>query len=81
MPGASLLLVWVSTFPAEDQKALKEHPLADGMQGVKALDVAIKLERTILGEPSETTGLSIQAVTRRELETLIEFDDGEPDEA
>lgn len=60
-------------------KALKEYPLADGMQGVKAIEMAIKLERTILGEPSESSAVSIEAITRRELETLLVPDD-EPED-
>lgn len=63
-------------------KALKENGLSDGMQGVKAIEMAIKLERTILGQPSEHSGISIEQITRRELETLVRIEDEpeDPDE-
>jgi hypothetical protein len=60
---------------------LKEFPLSSGMEAIKAAELTIKLERLITGEPSERRHLSIEEVTRRELETLLiaddDFDDGE----
>ena len=61
-------------------KALKEYPLTDGVQGMKAMEISIKLERTILGEPAESGAVTIESITRRELETLL-VDDDEPEAA
>ena len=65
---------------AKGLQALQERNITSAMDGVRALEMAIKLERQILGEPGENSTMTIEAVTRRELETLIQIDDGEPDE-
>ena len=51
--------------------ALQNHQLDDAMQGVKAIEAAIKLERIVMGEPSERVGLSIDELTRREVESFL----------
>jgi hypothetical protein len=62
-------------------QALQRYELTDAMQAIRAIEMAVKLERTILGEPSETTGVTIESATRRELELLLvqdaTDDDGE----
>jgi len=51
--------------------ALKEHPLSTGMEGVRAAELAIKLERLLAGESSERSTVSIEEVTRRELDRWL----------
>ena len=49
------------------------------MEGVKAAETVIKLERIIAGEPSERTGLTVEQVTRQEIDMLLARDD-EPED-
>ena len=65
--------------------ALKQYPLTSGMEAMRAAEMVIKLERLIAGEPSERTELSIEEVTRREVNQLLvvegdEDDDGEEED-
>ena len=60
-------------------KAIQEFPLTSGMEGVKAAETVIKLERIIAGEPSERTGLTVEQVTRQEIDMLLARDD-EPED-
>lgn len=59
-------------------QALQAHALDSAMEGVRALDASIKLQRVILGEPNERIGFSIEEITRREVESFLaaEDDDG-----
>ena len=52
-------------------EALKQYPLNSAMEAVRAADLAIKLERLVAGEPSQRTAVSVEQVTRREIETLL----------
>lgn len=56
-------------------EALKRFPLNTAAEAVNALEKAIKLERLILGEPSERGELAVAEITRRELDTLLVADD------
>ena len=59
-------------------EAMREYPLASGMEAMKAAEMAIKLERLIAGEPTERTA-SVEEITRREVQSLLvveETDDG-----
>jgi hypothetical protein len=51
--------------------ALREFPLCSGMEAMKAAEMVIKLERLVFGEPSERSVLSVEQVTRREIESLV----------
>lgn len=51
--------------------AIKEHPLTTGMEGVRAAELAIKLERLLVGESSERSTVSVEEVTRRELDRWL----------
>jgi hypothetical protein len=68
-------------------KAIAEYPLTSGMEGMKAAEIAIKLERLLAGEPGERNQVSIEQVTKRELERFVApakgsaEDDGEEDAA
>lgn len=56
-------------------EALRSHPLASGMEAVRALVLAIDKERVIRGEPSERGQVDIEAVIKREYESWLERDD------
>jgi predicted transcriptional regulator len=60
--------------------ALKAFPLTDGMQAIKAAELAIKLERLLAGEASDRTSVSIESITRREIESLLVVEDDDEDE-
>ena len=49
-------------------EALRSMPLATAMEAVRALEMAIRQERLIRGEPSERTAVSVEEVIRREYE-------------
>lgn len=61
--------------------ALKQYPLTSGMEAMRAAEIAIKLERLVAGEASERTELSLEEITKRELESWLESGPGgtEPD--
>jgi SOS-response transcriptional repressor LexA len=52
-------------------KAISEHPLNTGMEGMRAAEIVIKLERLIAGEPSERTEHTIAEVTRQEIDRFL----------
>ena len=60
---------------------MKEFPLRSGMEAIRAAELVIKLERIIHGEPTEPGEESIEAITRREIQTLltVEVDEEEED--
>ncbi len=47
-------------------EALRSMPLATAMEAVRALDMAIRQERLVRGEPSDRTAICIEDVIRRE---------------
>ncbi|NOT30132.1 MAG: hypothetical protein HOP15_06770 [Planctomycetes bacterium] len=51
--------------------AIKEHPLSSGMEGVRAAELVIKMERLLAGESSERSTVSVEEVTRRELDRWL----------
>lgn len=71
---------------ARAAKAISEYPLTTGMEGIKAAEVAIKLERLLAGESNDHTQISVEMATKRELERFIApavgsaEDDGEGDD-
>jgi hypothetical protein len=52
-------------------EALRTMPLSTAMEAVRALDMAIRQERLIRGEPSDRTAISVEEVIRREYERLM----------
>jgi hypothetical protein len=46
-------------------EALRNMSLESAMEAVKAIDLAMKQERLILGEPSERTALSVEDIRQR----------------
>jgi hypothetical protein len=71
---------------ARAAKAISDFPLESGMEGIKAAEIAIKLERLLAGEHNEHSHVSIETTTKRELERFIApapgsiEDDGETDD-
>ena len=59
--------------------ALREYPLTSGMEAVRAAEALIKLERLAAGQASERTELSVEEVTKREIQELLIRDNGEGD--
>ena len=47
-------------------EALRSMPLESAMDAIRALDIGIKHERVVRGEPSERTAHSVEDVIRRE---------------
>jgi len=63
--------------------ALQQFPLNSGMEAMRAAEMVIKLERLVVGEPSERTEVGIEEITRREVTRFLEVavdDDDDDDE-
>jgi len=59
-------------------EALRTMPLSTAMEAVRALDMAIRQERLIRGEPSDRTAISVEEVIRREYERwMLPEEDGD----
>jgi hypothetical protein len=58
---------------------LKEFPLTDGMQAIKAADLTIRLERLLMDEATERVYLDIAALTRGEIDEMLVAEDGADD--
>jgi hypothetical protein len=61
-------------------KAVAELPLNTGMEGIRAAETVIKLERLLAGEPGEATALTVARVTKDEVAKLITTQPEEADE-
>lgn len=57
--------------------ALRDYPLISGMEAMRAAELVIKLERLVFGEATQRSAVSIEQVTRREIETLLAVENGE----
>ena len=61
--------------------ALQQFPLNSGMEAMRAAEMVIKLERLIVGEPSERTEVGIEEITRLEVARFLEVaGDGDDDD-
>ena len=63
-------------------EALKTLPPEKASKAAAMLNIAWKHELFLLGEPSERTELTVEEITKREMETLlkrVEVDDGSDD--
>ena len=67
---------------AKALETLRRTSLEAAMDAVRSLDMALRHERLIRGEPTERTALSVEEVIRREYERWMTDDgeDGEPAE-
>ncbi len=59
--------------------ALREYPLSSGMEAMRGAERVIKLERLIMGEPSERTEVTVEEITKQEIRELLVRDDGPDD--
>ena len=57
--------------------ALRSLPLSSGMEAVRALDMAIRQERLVRGEPTERSAADIEAKIRTEHERWLVADDAD----
>jgi hypothetical protein len=61
-------------------EALRSMPLERGADVLRALDLGVKQERLIHGEPSERSAVSVEEATRREMERWLTIErEEEPD--
>lgn len=49
-------------------EAMRSMPLGTAMEAVRALDMAIRQERLVRGQPSDRTAVSVEEVVKREYE-------------
>ncbi len=61
-------------------EALRAMPLNTALAAVKALDLSIRQERIILGEPADRTAVSIEDVIKREYERWMVASNPEPED-
>ena len=60
-------------------KGLQQYPLASGMEAIRAAELAIKLERLIMGEASERTAVTAEETVRKEMSRWLVGADEEVD--
>ncbi len=61
-------------------ETLKSLSLANAMDAVRAIDMALKQERVIRGEPSERTAMTIAETTRDEIQRLLTVEEVDEDD-
>ncbi|MBI3844525.1 MAG: hypothetical protein HY292_07770 [Planctomycetes bacterium] len=77
-------LKMIKVIQTKSLEALKSMPLNSAMAAVRALEASVKLERTIRGEPSDRTAVSVEDAIKREISswlTSVEEKGGMPAEA
>lgn len=53
-------------------QAIAEHPLQSCAEGIKAAEMAIKMQRLLAGKPGERNELIVTQVTKAEIDRLLE---------
>lgn len=79
----------IRAIAARAGKALADIPLATGMEGVRAAEIAIKLDRLVSGDSTAQTAVVVENVTRQEMDRFLKpssedlelDDDPDPDDA
>ena len=61
-------------------EALKTYPINSCMDAIRAAEAVIKLERLIVGEPTDRSAVTIEDTIKREYERWMDNDDDEPEE-
>jgi len=51
--------------------ALRQYPLTNGMDAMRAAEMAIKLERLVAGEPSDRTAMTVEEICKREYQAWL----------
>ena len=60
-------------------EGLKSFPITSGMDAMRASEMVIKLERLIIGEPTERNAVSVEETIKREYERwLTDSNDDDP---
>jgi hypothetical protein len=62
-------------------EALRSLPIDRAADVIRALEIGVKQERLIHGEPSERSEMSVEEVTKRELSRWLVLGGGDDDEA
>lgn len=64
-------------------EALRNMPLSSGMEAVRAIEMVIRQERLVRGEPTDRNALDVEQIIRREYENwmVTEHDDDEVSQA
>ena len=62
-------------------ETLRSMPLTTAMEAVRALDMAIRQERLVRGQPSERTAVEIEDVIRRQYERWLPTEEGGDEKA
>jgi hypothetical protein len=57
-------------------EALRSMPLTSAMEAVRAIEIVVKNERVIRGEPGDRSALDVEALIKREYATLMVGDEG-----
>lgn len=58
-------------------KGLQANEFDNARDSARAVEAAIKLERTVLGEPAEHLSVTVAEITKREVETFLTDDEDE----
>ncbi len=61
-------------------EALRNMPLESAMEAVRALDIGIRQERLVRGEPSERTAINVEEIIRREHTRWMKIEDNQQPE-
>ncbi len=64
----------VRVVQAKALEALRSKPLKTAMEAVRALDLAIKQERLVVGEPTDRSVVSVEEAIRREYNRWLMVD-------
>ncbi len=52
-------------------EALRQMPLSSAMEAVRALEMVIRQERLLRGEPTDRNAVDLEAITKREIRELL----------
>lgn len=61
-------------------ETLRAQPLSTAMEAVRAIEMVIKQERAVRGEPKDNDALSVEAIIKREYALLMVADTQEHDD-
>jgi hypothetical protein len=56
---------------ARAAKGLQEFPVSSFVEAIKGAEMSIKLERMLTGEATERTAVTVEQVTRQEIDRLV----------
>jgi hypothetical protein len=56
-------------------EALQSSRLETAMEAVRALELGVRTERLLIGEPTDRNAISVEEIIKREMADLLVFDD------